>query len=194
MLTGVERGPSAILGHCNVCHSAICSSNCRVRGIFYISSTEAQQLQLSWHVVGVLEEVWQLKGCQRLTSCWAPPTGAHLYKQTHKRTRCHNHVFGFCLHVQLNNDDDVPKHQRGDFAPKSASLSTTAHHHSLDLFDLEESAAVKTSNICIHKVCPPNSTGHLQALLNIFIHEYTGLDDTSKIYITIHFLILVNTI
>lgn len=31
-----KRGLNAILGHCNVCHSANCSSNCRGRGIFDI--------------------------------------------------------------------------------------------------------------------------------------------------------------
>lgn len=36
-------------------YSAICSSNCSARGIFYISCIEAQQLQLAWHVVGVFK-------------------------------------------------------------------------------------------------------------------------------------------
>lgn len=48
----VERQPSAILGHCNVHYSAISGSNCRGRGISYISFTETQQLQLAWHVGG----------------------------------------------------------------------------------------------------------------------------------------------
>lgn len=79
VFSGVERGPSAILGHRNVCYSAICSANCRVRGILYISSIEAQQLQLAWHAVGVFKGGLASK---RVSKTNLPLRATHTYAQT----------------------------------------------------------------------------------------------------------------
>lgn len=83
---GVERRPSAILGHRNVRYSAICSSNCRVRGIFYISSIEAQQLQLAWHAVGVFKGGVAAK---RVSKTNLPLRATHTRAPTHKHTQMH---------------------------------------------------------------------------------------------------------
>lgn len=101
---GVERGPSAILGHRNVLYSAICSSNCRVRGIFYISCIEAQQLQLPWHAVGVFKGGVAAK---RVSKNNLPPRATHTctpmhqtYTGLHAQTpTCYNHTVCFC-HVK----------------------------------------------------------------------------------------------
>ncbi len=83
---GVERGPSAILGHRNVRYSAICGSNCRVRGIFDIPSIEAQQLQLAWHAVGVFKGGVAAK---RVSKTNLPPRATHTRAPPHKHTQMH---------------------------------------------------------------------------------------------------------
>lgn len=98
---GVERGPSAILGHRNVHYSAICSSNCRARGIFYISSIEAQQLQLAWHALGVFkggvaaERVSKTNLPLRATQTRAPK------HKTHKCAGCYMHRDAHILTITM---------------------------------------------------------------------------------------------
>lgn len=89
----VERRPSAILGHRNVRYSAICSSNCRVREIFYISCIEAQQLQLAWHAVGVFKGGVVAK---RVSKTNHPLRTIHPRAPTYKHTQMHT-----VLHVQM---------------------------------------------------------------------------------------------
>lgn len=112
---GVERGPSAILGHRNVLYSAICSSNCRVRGIFYIFCIEAQQLQLAWHAVGVFKGGVAAK---RVSKNNLPPRATHTRAPTHGHTQTRagftctdDHTFTiayvrFC-HVKIDDVNDI---------------------------------------------------------------------------------------
>lgn len=91
---GVEMEPCAILGHCNVRYSAICSSNCRVRGIFDISNIEAQQLQLAWHAAGVCAGGVATK---RVSKPKPPPKNhPHARKHTQSHTHAHTHT---CTHA-----------------------------------------------------------------------------------------------
>lgn len=129
---GVERGPSAILGHRNVLYSAICSSNCRVRGIFYISCIEAQQLQLPWHAVGVFKGGVAAK---RVSENNLPPRATHTCTPTHKTYRGYIHrdphvtitQIAFCC-VKINNVHDMLKHRGKYCALKVAPCSAATRH------------------------------------------------------------------
>lgn len=99
-----ERRARAILGHCNVCYSAISSSNCRGRGILYISSIEAQQLQLAWHVVGVFKGgvvatsvSKKKKKLKKITNRKKPPTRSHLCINLQKCIFVASCLCTFCL-------------------------------------------------------------------------------------------------
>lgn len=145
-----ERRARAILGHCNVCYSAISSSNCRGRGILYISSIEAQQLQLAWHVVGVF------KGGVVATSVSKKKKNNKQKKATHTLTPLHKFAkMHLCRIMPLHFLSLIlctPYHTRGKLlCSKSVTLFSAARqHHAWSHWFRRESAAV--NNYCLDVV------------------------------------------
>lgn len=107
---------------------------------FSTYSIETQQLQLAWHVVGVLEEAWRLGGCRGPTSCWEPPRHAHLCKPTHMHWGFQRPI---CASVSLFN---FIRHwiMRGEWSSKVCiPLSFHSSTHSWSAWFREESDALQ---------------------------------------------------
>lgn len=135
----------------------------------------------SWHGMWwvCLREVWWLKGCQRLTSHWEPPTHAHLSVNTHNCTGCyvrrqphvHNHTVCFCLHVQINNVNDTLK-ASGEILSTKLCFPLCCHSaaHPWSHWFREESAVInrKTPNAYSTYTYPIPQGHHL--LWNISVH------------------------
>ena len=175
MFSGVEWGPSAILGHRNVRYSAICSSNCSARGIFYISCIEAQQLQLAWHVVGVFKGgVATKRVSESNLPLRATHTREHLHINTHKmhtglHPHVHNHTVCFCLRVKINDVNDIPKH-RGKFCASKFCFPLCCHSAALPWSHwFRESAGLKGEKKKKHTHTHTAQASHSSSQLAIII-------------------------